>query len=200
MQHLLPHLCKRSYVDELLCCFFPKLEQIASVLEIPDNCINLQYIPNPDTFTRDDHYTKESYIFLREKLLPFIQAYKPAEVYDKIYISRSRATKRKIINSADFEKYLQMQGFHILYLEDLGAIEQMAYFYNASVIISPHGAALTNIIFCKEGTQVIEIASEKMSSMKHFSHIAESLNLNYSINTRVITYSDSVDSNMIICF
>jgi capsular polysaccharide biosynthesis protein len=40
--------------------------------------------------------------------------------------------------------------------ERLSLAEQAQCFNNASVIFAPHGAGLTNIVFCKPGTKVVE--------------------------------------------
>ena len=194
-----PELLKNNpYILEILSYFFPNM-QGCFLGEKPLDAIYLEYNPSTE-LSRGDPYSAESYIFLRNKLMPHIEQYKLPKIYDKIYISRDRASKRKIINEIFFQEYLQSNGFHILYLEDLTAIEQMAYFYHASVIISPHGAGLTNILFCNENVKIIEIATQYMTELKHFSHIAEVLNLKYSRYTNVSCYTTDVDSNMLINF
>ncbi|MDB5147526.1 MAG: Capsular polysaccharide biosynthesis protein [Mucilaginibacter sp.] len=77
----------------------------------------------------------------------------------KIYLKRTK--KRKIINQAEIEDYLESMGFESLQCENYTIAEQASIFYNADVIIGPHGAAFTNIIFCKPGTRVIEFFSPK---------------------------------------
>jgi capsular polysaccharide biosynthesis protein len=74
----------------------------------------------------------------------------------------------------------------------------MAYFYNADLIISPHGAGLANLMFCKESTRVIELCSKTMTHMKHFEHIAAVMKLNYTRFQDVIPDSESNDSNMTV--
>ena len=77
-------------------------------------------------------------------------------------------------------------------------IEQMAYFYNASIVISPHGAGLTNILFCKPNTRIIEIASSAMNSLQHFQHIANTMSLDYIRFGDVIADPENINSNMIV--
>jgi capsular polysaccharide biosynthesis protein len=59
-------------------------------------------------------------------------------------------------NEAEVILFLQQFGFTVLSLETLSVRQQAYYMANTKVIISPHGAALTNLVFCSPGTQVIE--------------------------------------------
>lgn len=88
-----------------------------------------------------------------------------------IFISRSKAQYRRISNEVALMDLLSKKGFVSYCLEDLSISEQASLFNNAEVIIGPHGAGWTNLIFCKQGTQIIEIdhglrASEQRSAFK----------------------------------
>lgn len=41
----------------------------------------------------------------------------------------------------------------------MSVTQQAALLANAKAIVSPHGSALTNLVFCNKGTKVIEIFS-----------------------------------------
>ncbi|NEP81006.1 MAG: glycosyltransferase family 61 protein, partial [Okeania sp. SIO3B3] len=56
---------------------------------------------------------------------------------------------------------LEKFGFVSLTLESMTIAEQVSYMAAAKVVISPHGAGLTNLVFCSPGTKVIEIFSPK---------------------------------------
>ncbi|MCH1429581.1 MAG: DUF563 domain-containing protein [Chlamydiales bacterium] len=75
----------------------------------------------------------------------------------KIYISREKAQKRRILNEKELIASLKTRGFSVLCLEDLKVEEQAALFNRASLIVAPHGAGLTNLVFAHENTKVIEI-------------------------------------------
>ena len=80
------------------------------------------------------------------------------ETYEKIYISRAKATSRKIINEKDFVEKLEKDGFKILFAEDLSIYDQAKIFNGAKIIVTPHGSGLANLIFIKpNNTKVIEI-------------------------------------------
>ena len=103
----------------------------------------------------------------------------------KIYIRREEANYRKIINEADLIDKLRNKGFEVINPHHFEILEQMKIFSNAELIISPHGSNLSNIIFCKEGTKVIEIspsfnnAYEQNISNRYY-NLSKILNLNFS--------------------
>jgi hypothetical protein len=76
---------------------------------------------------------------------------------ERIYISRSKTEKRPIANEVKLEEILRIYGFEIMFLEDLGFIDQVNYLSNAEVVFGPHGAGLSNIVFSKKLKKVIEI-------------------------------------------
>jgi capsular polysaccharide biosynthesis protein len=95
--------------------------------------------------------------FLRKKLLP---SPSPQEASaNKIYISRSNAQQRRMLNEDRLIEYLVQREFKILTMEQLSVREQAKIFATADLIIAPHGAALTNLVFCRPHTQLIEIFS-----------------------------------------
>ena len=73
-----------------------------------------------------------------------------------VYISRGRATKRKILNENVLNPILEKYKFKIVFAEDLSYKDQVNLFLNAKTIISAHGSGLTNIIFSQNAT-VIEL-------------------------------------------
>nr|WP_280521186.1 glycosyltransferase family 61 protein [Paenibacillus mangrovi] len=74
-----------------------------------------------------------------------------------IYISRLKAKRRRILNETDVIDLLTAHGFKIYSLEEMSMDEQIRLFNNAKVVVSPHGAGMSNITFCKPGTSIVEI-------------------------------------------
>ncbi len=74
----------------------------------------------------------------------------------RIYISRKKSQRRKVLNEGKIIDYLEQYGFKEVVLEDYSVKEQFSIFAGAEVIVAPHGAGLANIIYCNEGTKVIE--------------------------------------------
>lgn len=77
----------------------------------------------------------------------------------KIYVSR-RFSKRSPAYERGLETALQAFGLEVLFLEDMSFEAQKEAFFQASLVISPHGAGLANLVFCPTGTWVIELLGE----------------------------------------
>jgi hypothetical protein len=78
------------------------------------------------------------------------------EGYEKIYISRSDTTERKLVNESEIELKLRERGFHIVSFRGLSLKHQINLMHRARVIISPHGAGMTNVVFANQGARVLE--------------------------------------------
>lgn len=81
---------------------------------------------------------------------------------DKLYISRSDAKFRKIINENDLFCCIKNHwgGGQKITLGELSFLDQINAFYHAKIIVSPHGAGLANLIFCNHQPQVVEIIND----------------------------------------
>ncbi|PSB39645.1 hypothetical protein C7B69_02075 [filamentous cyanobacterium Phorm 46] len=78
---------------------------------------------------------------------------------ERIYISREKASYRRIVNEEEVVGCLEKFGFHSVNLETMSVPEQAACLAAAKVVVAPHGGGLTNLVFCTPGTKVIEIFS-----------------------------------------
>jgi hypothetical protein len=77
----------------------------------------------------------------------------------RLYISRKDAAHRKVSNDKEVQWLLEGYGFKTVELDSLSIQEQAHLFQNADVIVGAHGGGLTNLVFCKPNTKVIEIFS-----------------------------------------
>ena len=76
----------------------------------------------------------------------------------RLYISRAKAKRRQLINENDIWPLLEKMGFEKVFMEELSFSEQITAMQQAEIVVAPHGAAITNVIFCSPGTHVVEIA------------------------------------------
>lgn len=139
-------------------------------LYIPDNVIRFSHPANLcDPWARD---------FLRKS---FLQENGNRESSpERIYVSRERSTGRRIKNETELRLLLEEFGFTTIYSETLTFSEQVRIFSGASHIVAPHGAGLTNIVFCKPNTKILELFHPFYASPAYF-YVARSCGLDYSI-------------------
>ncbi len=102
----------------------------------------------------------------------------PVPQFRRIYISRQGAKWRRIVNEEALIDLLIPLGFECVRLERFTLPEQAALMRSAAVVLSIHGAGLTNIVFCEPGTQVIEILP-RSTILPYFWVIAQQRDLDY---------------------
>lgn len=87
--------------------------------------------------------------------------FQPAKTAQRrLYIARLDANKRKLQNEAQIIALLQQHQFEIISCSTLSVVEQQQLFSQAAVVIAPHGAALTNLLWCAPGTKILEFVPE----------------------------------------
>lgn len=93
-----------------------------------------------------------------------------------ILVSRRRAAGRRIANEHVLLDILRPFGFVPYVLEDLSLAEQVQLFSQARMVIAPHGAGLTNIIF-GENLKVIELFRSFV--VPTYYHLAQGMGFQY---------------------
>lgn len=140
--------------------------------------VNIIICEREDKYYNEIYFDKfRNFIFERYKINSFIFDKDYPEVilikrYDRINLIDDEELKkintnittgkerREIDRIDDIEEYLKNKyknQFKSLFLENISFEEQVKYFNNAKLIICAHGAAMSNMFFCKEGTKIIEV-------------------------------------------
>lgn len=96
----------------------------------------------------------------------------------RLYISRSQAKVRRVLNEDKVLKIAVKFGFESIVLENLSVASQVQLFASAKVIIAPHGAGLSNLVYCEPQTKIIEIFSPNYVNIMYWC-ISNILNLDY---------------------
>jgi capsular polysaccharide biosynthesis protein len=96
----------------------------------------------------------------------------------KIYISRKKS-RRKIVNEDQLIKILLKYNFKIYFMEDLKFIDQISICNSATVLIGLHGAGLTNSIWMKKNSTLLEIRPKNVLNLNCYFAIANILKLKY---------------------
>tara|TARA_Y100001970_G_C14219887_1_gene852014 strand:+ start:526 stop:1584 length:1059 start_codon:yes stop_codon:yes gene_type:complete len=120
---------------------------------------------------------------------------KANQEFEKIYIRREDANYRTIVNEADLIDKLKKNGFKIISTSQYEILDQINFFANAKIILSAYGSGLANIVFCKPGTKIFEIAPDftninDQNLSKRYEILCQLCKLNYHRFT-----ADSVDVN-----
>lgn len=86
-----------------------------------------------------------------------------------VYITRGATQKRQVKNQEAVFEVLRPYDIEFRVLDQLSILEQAQIFYHANTIIAPHGAALTNLMFGKKDSKVLEIFPHNYLSNRYFS-------------------------------
>lgn len=89
----------------------------------------------------------------------------------KIFISRKKAERRRLVNEAAVEQMLAAYGFKAIAFEDFDLFQQIAILRKAKYLIGMHGAGLTNMLFMPEGGKVLELHREIYTRHDLFSDV-----------------------------
>ncbi|QWC57956.1 DUF563 domain-containing protein [Erythrobacter sp. 3-20A1M] len=110
----------------------------------------------------------------------------------KIYVSRARSRSRYVINEEEVTSSLIKKGFEVVYAEELSFRDQVILFNQSRVLVSIHGAGLSNALFMQPGSSVIELLPYRngvldyhrgRNSLRHdacYVRLSAAMNLNYS--------------------
>src|SRR6185295_8017269 len=92
---------------------------------------------------------------------------------------RLRTNRRRVLNEAEVSGLLREYGFVTLYFEDYTFEKQVHLSSNATMLISIHGAGLTNMLFMKEKASVLEFRPKNDHTNLCYYALASALDLNY---------------------
>lgn len=135
------------------------------------------YLPSFVASTFSAYLPPDVSQWLREKIWNGYEV-KRTNPRKRIYISRSKAKLRRILNEPDLLHLLNSFGFITVWAEDMDYKQQIQLFYDAEAVVSSHGAGLTNILFA-EKCQVLEFHPAKIMKA-HYMLLSKGLGFNYT--------------------
>jgi capsular polysaccharide biosynthesis protein len=145
-----------SFQQEILDLMgYPKERRIASfehrILQAGE-----LYVPSYDG--NQGEFPERVRNFIRTELLALARARRPEIRFPRrLYISRKDSTSRRILNEDALFARLQPLGFEFLVMAEMSVLDQILAFADASCIVTPHGASLTNLVFCPPECSLVEI-------------------------------------------
>jgi hypothetical protein len=93
-----------------------------------------------------------------------------------VFISRRKALGRRITNEEEVIEALTQLGFTTYLLEDMSYVDQVRLFAQAKVIVAPHGAGLTNLLFA-ENARIVELFGAYVG--REFANLSRGLSFKY---------------------
>jgi capsular polysaccharide biosynthesis protein len=97
----------------------------------------------------------------------------------RIYISRSRSQRRKVLNEMALETLLKNFGFEKVFMEDLSFKAQRKLMSETKILLSNHGAGLTNMMFLPNYSAVVELKANITNINNCYFNLARALEHDY---------------------
>lgn len=168
----LPLVVSRKIADTKMFRFFMQFPEAASFrwhIQEADELIRTENVfllqPMP--------YGKAHWNWTRTLAQDYLKPLHPGK---RIFINRPARTGRHIANFENIAPVLEEQGFEVAEMENKTVEEQIALFSEASSVVSIHGAAMANMIFCHPQCRILEVtAADCINS--HYYWLAQSLGL-----------------------
>ncbi len=110
--------------------------------------------------------------------------------FDYVYISRSAAKNRRVSNEVELIKIVEVKGFKIVRFEGMSLAEQVSIVKNAKVIITSHGANVTNALFSVNAL-VFELLRNDKSNFCYWSALS-CLNFEYFYQLCIVVGHDDL--------
>lgn len=120
------------------------------------------YVPEPG-FEYNKYYHKEF-------LVPYKCIFDRVEAKNEkmLYLSRKKMGTTKEAGEPIIEKFFRMNGYKIIYPDELSIFEQVEWLKGAEEIASVEGTISHNILFCNPGTKQIVIRKNTRLEPRHF--------------------------------
>ncbi len=81
----------------------------------------------------------------------------PGPRFRRIYLSRQDSNERRLLNEPELIALVRRHGFEVVSLTGMDVAAQIRLFSASSRIIAPHGAGLTNLLYCRPNATVLEL-------------------------------------------
>lgn len=123
------------------------------------------------------YFAPQTLLPIRTAILGAIPTKKEAKQF--VYVTRKNAQRRRVLNEEEVVNVLSKYGFAFYDFDNLSFEEIVAISRNASVFVSIHGAALTNMMFMEQGATVFELMKANVVIDKCYYVLANALKMKY---------------------
>lgn len=145
--------CGAAYQRTLLA--IAGLDGIRAIDTGADRAIRAERLLVPSLPNPKEVAPTETVSWLRSRLLPGAA---PGAGPRRIYVTRgNRPHTRRLVREEETMALLEQRGFVRVEPGGMSPQEQIDLFAGAEVVVAPHGAALTNLLFVPPGARVLEM-------------------------------------------
>lgn len=150
------------------------------------------YFTPPVAMTGD--HDPEALKWVRNKILKKAGLLSSIKPKLRLYVSRSKAKCRRIVNEEELLKRLSIFDFQVVLAEMLTLKQQINLFSQAEWIVGPHGAGLTNMLYAPEGTKIIEFFEPSILRRCYY-QMSQALNHSHyiSVGETIVNGSEEPD-------
>lgn len=129
-------------------------------------------------------YTRGSHYHVHDWVVDFFyQHFGPSDESKfkdgRYFISRKDSSIRNITNEDKVSDLLSKYNIETILLSKLSFQDKINLFANSKLIIGGSGAGMTNLMFCKEGTTIVEIFGDQFIDFSHYYALAAKRKLDY---------------------
>lgn len=119
-----------------------------------DGTVKFRKVLVPELSYFPGKYVSKEFLTPYKKVANSVYLDKPK--YEKIYLSRVHFAKgKKELGEKQIEVIFEMNGYHILYPEELSYEEQVWYYKNCKIMATTNGTIAHNIVYADDGSKLI---------------------------------------------
>jgi len=167
----IPEDCHYSYVLETL-----KIYGVTSCMITPTERVLAEEAVHVPWMAPTGNYRPELMRHMRERFHRFHQVEPSGR---RIFITRKKAKRRRILNEELLYPVLKQFGFEVVAMEELPFWGQYKLAAEAEIMVSLHGAGLTHMLWMRPGAKVMEIRSNEDAQNNCYFSLASALDLAY---------------------
>lgn len=150
--HILLNTLEKPFVRDLVGMLHLKEERLRALDQGYGYRMEKLIAPSPPSILGSPHQAIASFF---RKYFP--RPARPAGPKRRLWISRQNSKERVLFQEEKLHGFLSRNSFSICELENMSVADQTALFADASLIVAPHGAGLTNLLFTRPNTLVLEM-------------------------------------------
>lgn len=151
--------------------------------------VQFEHLFLPKHMERSGEFDERIVSTIRRKFCDYVSASRTGT--RQIYLSRRLASRRRVSNEDEIREFLNRNGFEVIETDYMPLAEQIRIFSECAVLVSLHGAGLTNMLFMPQSSTVVEFRPSQGHLPDCYSNLAAAIG-----HKHFIVSGDLVDPSM----